>query len=75
MPNFPISEVFEAKQPVVHMPRPEVGQIDFSVDGRSFSFLIPRDDFARLARKISRLLAETPLPVRKRAANPPSSGK
>jgi hypothetical protein len=75
MPNFPISRVYEAKQSLAHMLRPDTGQIDFLANGESFSFLIPRADFARLGRKIFAVLGETPPPVRRRVSKHPSSGK
>jgi hypothetical protein len=75
MPEFPISRVFETKFPTALMPSSAVGQINLSANGESFSFLMPRADFARLGRRIAALLAETPAPARKRGENPPSNEK
>jgi hypothetical protein len=60
MPEFKITRVYETTFPVAHMPRPDLGQIDFSVEGETISVLMPRGDFERLGRKIARLIAETP---------------
>jgi hypothetical protein len=60
MPEFKITRVYETTFPVAHMPRPDLGQIDFSVEGETISVLLPRGDFERLGRKIARLIAETP---------------
>ena len=60
---------------VASMPSADVGMLGFSANGQSFSILMSRADFQRLGRKIARLLAETPAPVRKRGANLPSSEK
>lgn len=75
MTNFPISHVYEVKLPTVSMPRAGIGQINFSVEDKSFSFLMPRRDFEQLGRKIARLLTETPPPSPKRGANLPSNEK
>jgi hypothetical protein len=62
MPEFKVTRVYETKFPIAHMPRPDLGQIDFSVEGETISFLLPRGDFERLGRKIARLVAEIPPP-------------
>jgi len=75
MPNFPISRVYEARQSLAHMLRPDTGQIDFLANGESLSFLIPRADFARLGRKILSVLGETPPPARRVVSNRRSNEK
>ena len=72
MPIFETPRVYEVKLPIATMPRADIGQIGFSADGQSFSFLMSRNDFERLGRKIARLLDETPLPARKREATLPT---
>ena len=44
MPEFKITRVYETTFPVAHMPRPDLGQIDFSVEGETISVLLPRGD-------------------------------
>jgi hypothetical protein len=75
MVSHEIARVYEVKLPIATMPSADVGMLGFSANGQSFSILMSRADFQRLGRKIARLLAETPAPVRKRGANLPSSEK
>lgn len=56
-----IPQVIHTRLPTAGMPSKDVGQINFSADGKGYSVLMPRDDFQRLARKITELLsAESP---------------
>jgi hypothetical protein len=72
MPEFKVTRVFETKFPIAHLPHSEMGQIDFSTEAETFSFLLSRSDFERLGRKIARLLAETPPPSQPRVAKLPT---
>ena len=76
MTKFLSPDAYEVKLLMVSMPRDDIGQIDFQTDHDNFSFLMSRDDFQRLARRISQLLLQVPLSARKRRANrktaPPS---
>ncbi len=60
MPLGPIEipHVFEVRFPTATMPSARTGQLNFSVGGQGYSFLMPRDDFVRLGRKITQLLGE-----------------
>ena len=59
MPLGPIEipQVFEIKFPTANMPSHDIGQINFSHEGKGYSFLMPREDFRRLGRKITELFA------------------
>jgi hypothetical protein len=65
MPLGPVEipHVFEVRFPTVSMPSANVGQLNFSANGENYSFLMPRQDLARLNRKIAQLLAEEPQPA------------
>jgi len=55
-PNFEIPHVFEVTLPSANMLSHEKGQLNFSHEGQSYSFLMSRDDFRRLGRRIIDLL-------------------
>jgi hypothetical protein len=55
--NIEIPAVFHVRFPTANMPSREVGQLNFSSDGKGYTFLMPREDFARLGKKIAQLLA------------------
>jgi hypothetical protein len=73
MPEFKATRVYETTFPVATMPRADVGQIDFSVEAETISFLLPRHDFEQLGQKIVRLLAETRPPSPTRVTIPPTN--
>jgi hypothetical protein len=52
------------------MPNGDVGQINFSADGRQFSLLMSRTDFDRLAKRMRALLREVPPLLQKRRTMP-----
>jgi hypothetical protein len=52
-----IPQVIHVRFPTANMPSHDVGQINFSSDGKGYAFLMPRTDFQRLGRKIAQLLA------------------
>ena len=64
-PNFPTSRIFETKLPTALMPRNDVGQINFSIEGEDISIVMSRTDFDRLGKRINALLRVTPPPPRK----------
>jgi hypothetical protein len=55
--SFEIPHVFEIRFPTASMPTPNLGQLNFSHDDQGYSFLMPREDFERLARKMTELLS------------------
>jgi hypothetical protein len=62
MPLGPVEipKVFHIRFPTANMPSRQVGQLNFTAEHEGFSFLMPRDDFARLGRRITQLLAAEP---------------
>jgi hypothetical protein len=63
---MPIAHVYETKWPTASMPKRDVGQINFSANGRHFSLLMSRTDFDRLEKRMRALLREVPPLVQKR---------
>jgi hypothetical protein len=55
--NIEVQHTFHVRFPTANMPSHEVGQINFSNDGKGYILLMPRDDFMRLGKKITQLLA------------------
>jgi hypothetical protein len=73
MSNLPVSQVYEIVRPTALMPSTNIGQLNFSTDDVSFSFLMTRADFERLGRKIARLLIAMPAPAPGREATRPAN--